>query len=663
MKERYMPLLLVFMTVIGSSLACAPGTQVSPSSEIEYTPPEQTASAAPTQPEVTAVDEASGIPASVVCREKPGNDLPFRTWRSTEADQSHFVQITGIGPAADDESIWLSTTGGLARLNLKTWHCDLLTQAADVTLAGTSQVILPQEGAGFWIGASQHLLHLSEEGWRTAYQDPDTITAIGLTQAGELCLDTFRHYYRGFSTAKLYFESSQLPLPPPEHLEECQTIDCPLHPSNCDMWQRMSARGQGYNYLTPDECERARQIRAALDTTGEARVEIAFSTDGSAAWGVKNEAPESALLLYQTDDGSHQEALPYTVGRLAPDHVRGGAWLLADDRLVHVDVAADGASPTRFTFHPLAVDFQTPSLDAGPFPGQARGLVIDTADQVWTVNGKSVLRYDEVSQDWQAVTQPAEGADVIAADPKHGVWAAGRGKLVYLDGSGRQSWPMPDKLIGAPTALLVNSDGRVWMGTAEDGVWTVKPSPPAAEGTLEWRIFTAEDGLASTSITALGQAPDGSIYAAHWAGIDAFCPAGGVENGHWVTLPGSDLSERGWVNALTFTPTGVMWAGTHPEGGLRGYDGHWTQDYAPAYGSIGALLVDGEGTLWAGTHHVWSCGKLRHWPDAEAGDESNWQVLDPQNLAVCNVFALAQDSGGRIWIAGPEGVVMWQGER
>jgi ligand-binding sensor domain-containing protein len=180
---------------------------------------------------------------------------------------------------------------------------------------------------------------------------------------------------------------------------------------------------------------------------------------------------------------------------------------------------------------------------------------------------------------------------------------------------------------------------------------------------LNWRHFTAQDGLADEKITALARGPDGRIYAGHYAGISIFDPAAGIEQGRWATLPGSDANEKGWVNALAFDQTtGDLWVGYHIDPFLRRYqDGRWTEYPLPfATHSIGALLVDSEGALWVG-----SAQGLWRWPLDADGTCS--QAFDPDlhGPFIHEVLALAQVPGGgdendegRIWVGGREGVAL-----
>lgn len=663
--KRNVILLFALATLIASFLACALGTQV-PAPKIDHASPEsetaaptqpeavptapEPGTAAPTQPEVAPTAPVSGIPTSLVCHEKPGQDLAFRRWRNSESSQ-RLVWVGRVGPPAGSKDVWISTYSGLARLNLETRQCDLYTQAAGVLLAGDGwKGILPDGKGGFWVRRGQHLLHFSDEEWQVAYHGSSYIMSMRLTQTRDLCLGMMRpelhRFDWGLPIPKLCLESSEFPTHTLTTIEECHGVGCPAA-------------------STPGNCK---------------DVQIALSPDGSETWRATTDSSCNHSLLYQTDSISHLEELPYDyVHGLASDHIHGGAWLGADSGLVYVDVKVVGTDAVSFTFHPVSVSARMPSLDAGRFPGEARGLAVDTSDLVWAVNGKSVLLYKEAADSWQEAASPMVGADVVAADPVRGAWAAGQGELVHLDGTHQQAWPMPDTLTGAPTALQVDESGRVWMGTTENGVWTTVPSPTLEGNTLDWRVLTAEDGLESASITALVQGPDGCMYAAHHAGVSAFCPVEGIEGGRWRTLPGSDWTSNwhppGWVNALAFDQSGKLWAGTYPYDTLKRYDGKWL-DFRPkrpedlpsgsTFSFFGALMVDDENALWAGIHATRGGGKVYRWPISEEvieeDGEAVWQAPDPGEMVTSGVFALAQDSHGRVWIGGRKGVAVWEGE-
>jgi ligand-binding sensor domain-containing protein len=290
---------------------------------------------------------------------------------------------------------------------------------------------------------------------------------------------------------------------------------------------------------------------------------------------------------------------------------------------------------------------------------------------VWAIVGTAVVLYDGEGQAWERIVSLDRGAGTIAADPAQGVWVAGPGEILYL-GERTLSWPAPDVI--SPTALLVDSDRRLWLGTLEDGIWTTVPSEPA--DALVWQRFSVADGLPDLRITALARGPHGHIYAAHHAGVSLFDP--GVKR--WITLPNSAPSESGWANALAFDRAGRLWVGYYPGATVRLYeDGRWT-DYSlfpdSVYG-IDALLVDARGTLWVGASaHIGRLPRGRwhfpmgvwRWPAAGDG-RPGWESFEPAGFVPAsdypilrNALALAQDAEGRIWIGGEEGFAMWEGE-
>jgi ligand-binding sensor domain-containing protein len=256
----------------------------------------------------------------------------------------------------------------------------------------------------------------------------------------------------------------------------------------------------------------------------------------------------------------------------------------------------------------------------------------------------------------------------MAADPVQGIWIANSRQLSYLNGVEAQVLSLPEPLYYRPAALLVDTDDRVWIGSERKGVWAVTlASQPGIEP--HWQEFVVKDGRDSKLVTALARGPDGRIYAAHHAGVSVFDPTAGIENGHWDTLLTTDVRQEGWVNAMTFPPPHIgdeLWAGNHHGTALRRYrDGRWEGFQLPLSGErdysgrtkpelgIGALLVDDQGTLWIGTTQG-----LWRWPAPQNGAKPNWEQIDPQDLVVYNVLALAQDAQGRIWVGGDEGVAM-----
>ncbi|HHH41425.1 MAG TPA: hypothetical protein ENK56_05415, partial [Chloroflexi bacterium] len=125
------------------------------------------------------------------------------------------------------------------------------------------------------------------------------------------------------------------------------------------------------------------------------------------------------------------------------------------------------------------------------------------------------------------------------------------------------------------------------------------PHPPLGE----WHTFTAQDGLAANTITAIAQAPDGSLWVGTPRGVSRY------DGQAWETF--TEASTDGGlpddrVLTLLAGRDGSLWLGTET-GGLARYDpagAHW-RTYTRADGLAGdqvlALLEDDQGRLWVGT--------------------------------------------------------------
>ncbi len=641
--------------------------------------------------------ETRRIPDALSCQAHTTDAASWQSWPRSTAPSG----VIRNGLVSDGDRLWVATSRGLLRLDVRTWECDLFTSAIGQSLAGAYPVF-PDGVGGLWVGVTGRVIHFSGQEWQLAYEIPDgypeRISALGLGQAGNLCIQLYSESLRGCYTFQhACLVGNTLPLDNTPFIVSY----CTDAAEDCYLWQQVS--GQQYNYTTPAACMRIRRITSTYFDP------VAASANGDEAWMVKHVYGKRDRLFHWSGETTEWDWSPYQhIAALTVDPVYGGAWMATEDGLVHVcseavaesnDVPSPSVSPvsyisplaslsplptpssidnavhTRFTFHSIPFGIEA-------FPGAARSLAVDRAGQVWVIGGDRVLRYDEALQGWHAIISLPHGVDAIAADPDRGIWAAGLGELVYFDGERRYTWSTSDDYRDKPTALMVEENGRVWMGVLKHGVWTTFPRVQSTTGvgrkytTLNWRRFTAADGLASELITALALGPDGRIYAAHHAGVSVFDPAAGVENGHWVTLPGSDMGDQ-WANAIAFDPparsksgrvqTGVgLWVGYHHPMALRRYrDGLWTnyslrddESVSVWVWGIGSLLVDDEGTLWIGT-----TGGLWRLPTVGDGSKSHWQMLTPDGLAVRDVLDIAQDDRGRIWVGGKEGVAVWKGDR
>lgn len=637
MKKKYLYLLLVPSIGLLIALLCT----------VCSLPKDAQMGSTPATPISTTIDRWEMLPPiPLTCWER-GEDAPSsQTWRNSAIFGTGINSIGNGGLAADGDLLWISTGRGLVRLNVHTWACDLFTQAAGISLAG-SHTLLPDGEGGLWVsgryGAGENLLFFADGEWQKIGLAWYDISALALNHAGEICVSGM---VGKRTPAQVCSQENTFP-------PKWREIVSPPSESwlDCNLWQRASAwYYRGFHYASPTECE---LVKKALERESWC---MFVSVNDDEVWVVDCEPPDDkdTVLLHQK--GKAVEKLSglfprRSIDALAADSVRSGVWIGTQNGLVYGEITATA----DYVFHPFS--FVT-------FEGSGRGLAVDSADQVWVVSGHAVLRYDESKQTWLQVISATHSADAIAADPAGGVWVAGQGQLLHINEQQQQYWPMPDDLRGKPTALLVDEGRRVWMGTSRDGVWTAMPLSQPVGSTPDWHRFTTKDGLVSTLVTALERGPDGSIYAGHHAGISTFDPASEA----WITLPDSDIGgDCVWINALAFNRAGdELWVGYYPSATVRRYKGsRWTDyefpfyskgEHCPTEGKVSgvhALLIDNKNTLWVGTDDL-----LYRWSDA-GHEKPRGLTFDPQGSNVRGVLSLALDDRGRVWASGTEGVAVW----
>lgn len=205
---------------------------------------------------------------------------------------------------------------------------------------------------------------------------------------------------------------------------------------------------------------------------------------------------------------------------------------------------------------------------------------------------------------------------------------------------------------GEHAVALQDRLGEWWVATS-DGLLRYPKLKAATElsRTLPLALYAKSSGLPSNDVGRLYECRNGDIWVA----------AGGVSR--WSRLTGriEDFTAR--LSEMFEAPVALqslaedrdenVWVGLYPRGLARFRKGHWEaiRDGSPS-GTITSLLIDRAGRLWVGSA---SSGVTRIDEPTAKMPRFNW-YLGRDRLRSSHVVQLAEDSIGRIYIAGGRGV-------
>ncbi len=223
--------------------------------------------------------------------------------------------------------------------------------------------------------------------------------------------------------------------------------------------------------------------------------------------------------------------------------------------------------------------------------GQITALVA-TADELLVGTTRGLLRAPR-GRDPRLVRGPA-----VRALRRHGgaVWVGTESGLHRVSGDRIAPAPAGQRLADAPVTALVNdSQGRLWVGTRDRGVWVqVDGGFVRPDRDEEWQ---------RSPVWSLAPAPDGSVWAAtNGHGAVRFLPDGSTSA---LTRDGNGLASD-FVNQIVVDRQGRVWMYTNrgldrwdPARGVSHYD--LGDGLTAAAGNPGAAVEGEDGRLWFGT--------------------------------------------------------------
>ncbi len=214
--------------------------------------------------------------------------------------------------------------------------------------------------------------------------------------------------------------------------------------------------------------------------------------------------------------------------------------------------------------------------------------------------------------------------------------------------------PMPGYTWAMGQTVVQDREGAWW---AASGAGVVRYSATMDARDLKRkqpeRVYSVRDGLPSSTILRIFRDSRGDI----WAGTNNGLGYWNRTTGRWRAfrttdlIPGSPVAVS--VHSFAEDSAGDVWAGMYP-GGLvrfRGADRELVIREVPR-GGINSLLSDRQGRLWIGSSQG-GVGRMDH-PSADQPQVRTYGL--EQGLSSEQIFSLAEDNDGRIYVAGGRGV-------
>jgi ligand-binding sensor domain-containing protein len=243
----------------------------------------------------------------------------------------------------------------------------------------------------------------------------------------------------------------------------------------------------------------------------------------------------------------------------------------------------------------------------------AVALASDALGNVWLAGGAMVSRWQTSSVDTYvpAGLNPAEnfnGVFALASRPDGSVWVGSvhAGKGGGLQQLAHGTWrpfitPEFDGSMLEVTALLVDRDGSLWVGTLNQGIYRIRGN--------KVDHFRGSDGLSGDAVSGLFQDREGNIWIVTSRGIDNFHD---IRVASFSTRQGLGADQ---VNSVLASRDGTVWIGNYNLDVLRmGKITSIQQRNGLPGQEVTSLLEDRTGRLWVGVDQelsVYEQGKFR----------------------------------------------------
>jgi signal transduction histidine kinase/ligand-binding sensor domain-containing protein/CheY-like chemotaxis protein len=310
------------------------------------------------------------------------------------------------------------------------------------------------------------------------------------------------------------------------------------------------------------------------------------------------------------------DGLPQSTVHTTLHDSQGFVWFGTEDGLVRYD----GHDIHRYAY--------SPKVDAG-LPGNfIFAIAEDAHTDLWlATKGSGLVRWNRASDTFTVFKHDDKNPASIASDTLR--------------------------------TLLIDSQGRIWVGMLDSGVDVLDPRTGVAAHLRA--NFTALESLPNDRVYSLMEYPKGDVWIGTETGIDRWK----LDGDRFIHAPfesGGPALAGKQITALVQMHDGTVWAGTH-ESGVHHLSSSGGELASLRHGAgdstsissdeVHSLLDDHAGHLWIGTAAGLDSLNL------SSSDISHYlhEISDPDSLSDSFIWSLYEDDAGLMWIGTRSGGV------
>lgn len=287
----------------------------------------------------------------------------------------------------------------------------------------------------------------------------------------------------------------------------------------------------------------------------------------------------------------------------------------------------------------------------------------------WFIVHRQLYRWNGDRLDF--IVQIPEGPARLAPAKDGGLWICTKRLIFRWDGNRLIQCRSDLTMDGAPTDVLADRNGGLWIATIRHGLYYFDGD----------RLESIQ--LSDRAVLTLAEDREGNIWAGTVSGLNRIRPRA-------ITTEYTEALPLDYLQSVCEDANGILWAATSNGRLVCRRDGQWTTEVPEPLRSIRATCVTSapDGSLWIGTMkyslHQWRNGELQTWDYDDGLTEHtvrallvstqgevwfsteaancvfvlrNGKLIRPLPRGTPRILALTEDATGNLWLGGYHGVL------